>query len=377
MTSLAFPRRQSLAFSDFGSDDGEHGDTNGRGYSTLMDELFGDEDETAATSAPRFDDDEDDEDEEPFVYDGADAPVSRASYREQLRDVLDDDAEDDEIDEREVERSLVHDPDHSPMTIGDEALVSSLLPRFCSMLISRVTRTPPTSLLRIAWTTPRNVLLPAISPRRRPSRRFPPLPPLPPPHLPPHPSSPLHPQCPPPSQTESPLHSRRPHISPRRSCTERSRACAPTHHTPRPPPPPRRAHTPPCAVSRLRPIHRASPRFHPAHPPLRSRAPRRRSETLHKRTGTTRPMRARCSDGRSYAPSGRIFSRDTPRTRRKPCSVHLPSAPPRSWPQMGSSAPARRVGGYSCLTSSRLSSASAAILHQVGAFNHILHPMSG
>ena len=161
MTSLAFPRRQSLAFSDFGSDDGEHGDTNGRGYSTLMDELFGDEDEIAPTSTPRFDDDEDDEDEdeEPFVYEGADAPVSRASYREQLRDVLDDDAEDDEIEEREVERSLVHDPDHSPMAIGDEALVSSLLPRFVQCL-SRVTRTP--SRPSCAWhgmATPRIVLL--------------------------------------------------------------------------------------------------------------------------------------------------------------------------------------------------------------------------
>ena len=152
MTSLGLPRRQSLAFLDFESDDGEHVDTNGRGYSTLMDELFGDEDETAATSAPRFDEDEDEEDEEPFVYDGADAQVSRASYREQLRDVLDDD----EIEEHEVERSLVHDLDHSPMTIGDEALVSSLLSPFrvlsatlCSMLISRDPHTP-TSLLRMA-----------------------------------------------------------------------------------------------------------------------------------------------------------------------------------------------------------------------------------
>jgi len=135
MTSFAFPRRESLAFSDFGSDDGEHGDTNGRGYSTLMDELFGDEDETATTSAPRFDDDEDDDDEEPFVYDGTEAPVSRATYREQLRDVLDDDAEDDEIEERDVERSLVHDPDRSPMPIGDEALVSSPAATLCSTLI--------------------------------------------------------------------------------------------------------------------------------------------------------------------------------------------------------------------------------------------------
>ena len=138
----------SLAFSDFGSDDGEHSHTNGRGYSTLMDELFGDDDETASTSPLRFD-----EDEEPFVYDGADAPVSRASYREQLRDVLDDDADDDEIEEREVERSLVHDPDHPPMTIGDEALVSFPAATLCSMLISRDPHTPPhvPSLLRMAW----------------------------------------------------------------------------------------------------------------------------------------------------------------------------------------------------------------------------------
>jgi hypothetical protein len=40
----------------------------------------------------------------------------------------------------------VHDPDHAPMTIGDEALVSSLLPRLCPMLISRDPHTP-----RMAW----------------------------------------------------------------------------------------------------------------------------------------------------------------------------------------------------------------------------------
>ena len=137
----------SLAFSDFGSDDGEHSHTNGHGYSTLMDELFGDEDETAPTSPLRFDKDEDDEDEEPFVYDGADAPISRASYREQLRDVLDDD----EIEEREVERSLVHDSDHSPMTIGDEALVSFPAATLYSMLISRDSHTTPTFSPSCAW----------------------------------------------------------------------------------------------------------------------------------------------------------------------------------------------------------------------------------
>ncbi|KAH9961560.1 Golgi CORVET complex core vacuolar protein 8-domain-containing protein [Russula dissimulans] len=124
MTTLAFPRRPSLAFSDFGSDDEEHVDTNGADYSARMDELFDDEGETAVPSVSRFDADADDEGEA-FVYEGTDAQVSRASYREQLRDVLDDDADDEEIEEHEVERSLVHDLDHPPTTIGDEALPST------------------------------------------------------------------------------------------------------------------------------------------------------------------------------------------------------------------------------------------------------------
>jgi len=129
MTTLAFSRRPSLAFSDFGSDDEEHLETNGADYSTRMGELF-DDDETCAVSLPRFDPDESGENEEAFIYDGANAHVLRASYREQLRDVLDDDGDDvdvdDELEEREVERSLVHDPDRPPITIEDEALVSPL-----------------------------------------------------------------------------------------------------------------------------------------------------------------------------------------------------------------------------------------------------------
>jgi hypothetical protein len=134
-----------MAFSDFGSDDDEeHLDTNGGDYTTRMDELFADErhettDAATSVPVPRSDEDEgedDEEDGEPFVYDGADAPISRATYREQLRDVLEDededqadaakDDDDDELEQREVERSLVHDVDrsHSPMTIGDEASVS-------------------------------------------------------------------------------------------------------------------------------------------------------------------------------------------------------------------------------------------------------------
>jgi hypothetical protein len=132
MTTLAFSRRPSLAFSDFGSDDEGHIDTNGADYSTRMGELFDDDDETPAVSVPRLDPDEDDENDEAFIYDGADAQVSRASYREQLRDVLDEDGEDadngdDELEEREVERSLVHDLGRPPIAIGDEALVSSPL----------------------------------------------------------------------------------------------------------------------------------------------------------------------------------------------------------------------------------------------------------
>lgn len=137
MTTLAFSRRPSLTFSDFGSDDGGHLDANGADYSTRMGELFDDEDETSAVSLSRFDPGENGENDEPFIYDGADAQVSRASYREQLRDVLDDDVvdDDDELEEREVEHSLVHDLDRPPIPIGDEALVSPL-PVF-AMLVRR------------------------------------------------------------------------------------------------------------------------------------------------------------------------------------------------------------------------------------------------
>jgi hypothetical protein len=124
MTTLAFSRRPSLAFSDFGSDDEEQIDANGADYSTRMGELFDDENETSAVSLPQFGPDEDGEDEEAFVYDGVDAQTSRASYREQLRDVLDDD--DDELEEREVEHSLVHDPDRPLVATEDEASVSPL-----------------------------------------------------------------------------------------------------------------------------------------------------------------------------------------------------------------------------------------------------------
>ncbi|KAI0293200.1 Golgi CORVET complex core vacuolar protein 8-domain-containing protein [Russula brevipes] len=103
MTALDLSRPPSLGFSDFGSDDDEHVDTNGADYSVRMDELFDDDDGSTNDGA---------DDEEAFLYNGADAQISRASYREQLRDVLDDedvdDDDDDEIEEHEVERSLVH-----------------------------------------------------------------------------------------------------------------------------------------------------------------------------------------------------------------------------------------------------------------------------
>lgn len=86
-----------------------------------MSELFDDDDDTPTVSVPRFDGD-DDEGEESFIYDGADAPVTRTTYREQLREVLDDDADDDTAEEHEVERSLLHDVDRPPITVEDEAL---------------------------------------------------------------------------------------------------------------------------------------------------------------------------------------------------------------------------------------------------------------
>jgi len=104
-----------------------------------MSELFDDDDDTPTVSVSRFDVDEedDDDDEGAFIYDGADAQVTRATYREQLREVLDDD-DDDTTEEHEVERSLLHDLDQPPITVEDEALVSQLVVQHaCSMLISR------------------------------------------------------------------------------------------------------------------------------------------------------------------------------------------------------------------------------------------------
>jgi hypothetical protein len=136
MTNLTHPRRPSLTFSDFGSDDEQHVDTNDGDYSARMGELFDDDQETTPNSASHFRLDHDGrDDEEAFIYDGVDAHLSRATYREQLRDVLDDDdgddddQNDDEAEEREVEHSLVHDDfDHPPIAIGDEALVSQFPP---------------------------------------------------------------------------------------------------------------------------------------------------------------------------------------------------------------------------------------------------------
>jgi hypothetical protein len=221
MTTLALSRRPSLAFSDFGSDDEEHIEINGADYSTRMGELFDDEDETSAVSVHRLDPDEDGENDEAFIYDGADAQVSSASYREQLRDVLDEDGEDtdddddeDGLEEREVERSLVHDLDRPPIAIEDEALVSPLpffvpIRHACPTLISRG-RTPPPLLALSRY----HALV--ISPQ--PRRHFPPRPPPPP--------SPHHPRCPPSYQMVPPF--QRPQSFPRPSCTRLPRVYAPT-----------------------------------------------------------------------------------------------------------------------------------------------------
>jgi hypothetical protein len=124
MSASGYSRQPSLAFSDSGGE--KHVDTNGGDYTTRMSELFDDDDlDTPTVSAPRFDFDDDD-DEEAFVYDGADTQVTRTSYREQLREVLDDDDDDDDdtAEEHEVERSLLHDREHPPIAVEDEALVS-------------------------------------------------------------------------------------------------------------------------------------------------------------------------------------------------------------------------------------------------------------
>ena len=136
MSAAGYSRQPSLN----SGDEKQHVDTNGGDYSTRMSELFDDDDDdTPTVSAPHFDfDDDDDDEEEAFVYDGADAQVTRFSYREQLREVLDDDDDDDDTaEEHEVERSLLHDRDHPPIALEDEALVSHSVQHACSMLISR------------------------------------------------------------------------------------------------------------------------------------------------------------------------------------------------------------------------------------------------
>ncbi|KAI0267108.1 Golgi CORVET complex core vacuolar protein 8-domain-containing protein [Gloeopeniophorella convolvens] len=116
-------RRPSLGFSDFGSDDEEHVDTHGGDYSARMGELFDDEDEPPVHGTHAKLDDEDDDEGEAFVYDGADAAVSHASYRQQMRDVLGDEDEDDEdvVEEREVEHSLLHGHPPIGIVVEDEA----------------------------------------------------------------------------------------------------------------------------------------------------------------------------------------------------------------------------------------------------------------
>ena len=126
MSASGYSRQPSLGFSDSG--DEKHLNTNGGDYSTRMSELFDDDDEdTPTVSVPPFDldGDDDDDDEEGFVYNGADSQVTRTTYREQLREVLDDDDDDEMAEEHEVERSLLHDP---PIAVEDEALVSQLCP---------------------------------------------------------------------------------------------------------------------------------------------------------------------------------------------------------------------------------------------------------
>lgn len=139
MSTSARSRQPSL-----GSADEKRVDTNGGDYSTQMSELFDDDDvDTPTVSVPHFDVDDDEDDEEAFVYDGADAQVTRTTYREQLREVLDDDDDDETAEEHEVERSLLHDADHPPIAVEDEALVSLSVQHACSTLTSRGDTTSP------------------------------------------------------------------------------------------------------------------------------------------------------------------------------------------------------------------------------------------
>ncbi|RDB25342.1 Vacuolar protein sorting-associated protein 8 [Hypsizygus marmoreus] len=106
-------RQPSFDFSDHDASDNdeEHpGD-----YSTRMEELFDEEDESDA----HVEDEEDEE--EGFLYTGVDAGDIPTGYRDQLRDVLGSDlTDDDEMEANEVEKSLVIDEHDEVLHFEDD-----------------------------------------------------------------------------------------------------------------------------------------------------------------------------------------------------------------------------------------------------------------
>lgn len=125
--TLAPGRPESPVFSDIGGEDVQDDEHLGD-YSTRLEELMSDDEDTANGSGHAGNDDEDDE---AFFYSGVDSEPA-GTYREQLRDVLGPEHDDDDASESpEAGHSLmqdVHEKEMFEASMDDEARVSPHTP---------------------------------------------------------------------------------------------------------------------------------------------------------------------------------------------------------------------------------------------------------
>lgn len=119
----------SMDPSDSDGEEVSQDDHSGGDYTTRLEELLSDADNTSPSHT------DNDEEEEGFFYTGVDAGPA-PTYKEQLRDVLGPDHEEDEQDEVEVEHSLfreVAENEAFATAMDDEAPVSLILHPFCQL----------------------------------------------------------------------------------------------------------------------------------------------------------------------------------------------------------------------------------------------------
>lgn len=88
-------------------------------YSSRLEEILSD-DQHSDSDEFHYDDGEDDDDDEGFVYSGKDVDAPRASYEEQLRDVLEGDMDSDD----EIHGNAFATGDHSFASVSHHADVS-------------------------------------------------------------------------------------------------------------------------------------------------------------------------------------------------------------------------------------------------------------